>query len=260
MTTFSQKLFRAFTASLFRKQFGAVLVAGAEHLGELPSDGGVILVLNHPSWWDPLLAYQMTRLLDNRAHYGAMDAKGVDRYPIFRRLGMLSVDTEDVASVRKLIREVKKLLNEDYAAFWVTAQGEFVDPRKRPIQLREGATILANTMKHGRVVPVAIEYVFGVEKQPDVFVRIGVPIEAGSLRGLEREVRHQRITQALEVTMDELAEQVIQDERHHFVPLLRGRTGLGGFYDRWLRFRARLQGRTLDASHRAILSTKEPKP
>ena len=259
MTSRNQKLFRAFTARMFRKTFGTVWIAEAGHLDMLPQQGGVLVVLNHPSWWDPLLAYQLTRLMETRSHYGVMDAKGVERYPIFRRLGMLSVDTEDASSVRRLMREAKSLLNEDEAAIWITAQGEFVDPRKRPVVLKAGPSILVNGMRAGAVVPLAVEYVFGVEKQPDVFVRLGPPIPVAELQTLDRDARLARITQALERTMDELATDVIADNRAAFQPFLEGRTGLGGLYDRWLRFRARLRGERLDVSHRAILTEKEPK-
>ena len=49
-------------------------------------DGPLIVVLNHPSWWDPLVGLVLTELFPDRAHYFPMDAHALQRYRIFQRL------------------------------------------------------------------------------------------------------------------------------------------------------------------------------
>ncbi len=41
-------------------------------------DGPLIVVLNHPSWWDPLVGFVLTELFPDRAHYFPMDAHALE--------------------------------------------------------------------------------------------------------------------------------------------------------------------------------------
>ena len=116
------------TRQTLRRTFGTLLVSGQENLEQLPP-GGVLVVMNHPSWWDPLVGLQLTQLMDGRDHYSAMDADALERYPIFKRLGFLPVSQGDLRASRQLLRQAKRLISQG-GAFWLTAQGHFSDPRQ----------------------------------------------------------------------------------------------------------------------------------
>ena len=126
------------TARTLRRTFGGLLVSGAENLEGLPP-GGVVVMMNHPSWWDPLVGLQLTRLMDDRVHSSAMDAEALERYPIFKHLGFLPVARGDLRSGMQLLRQAKELVASG-GVFWLTAQGHFADPRQRPLELAPGVS------------------------------------------------------------------------------------------------------------------------
>ena len=88
-------LIRLFTRHVKRfylaRDFHAVRLSRSGRPGPVP-DGPLIVVLNHPSWWDPLVALVLTELFPDRAHYAPMDADALRRYRIFERLGMFGIE------------------------------------------------------------------------------------------------------------------------------------------------------------------------
>ena len=91
----SPRLVRFFTRHVKRfylaRDFHAVRLSKSGIPGPVP-DGPLIIVLNHPSWWDPLVGLVLAELFPDRAHYAPMDANALGRYRIFERLGMFGVE------------------------------------------------------------------------------------------------------------------------------------------------------------------------
>jgi len=49
--------------------------------------------MNHASWWDPLVNLLLAReFFPHRQIYGPMDAVALERYALFKRLGMFGVE------------------------------------------------------------------------------------------------------------------------------------------------------------------------
>ena len=86
----SPLLVRFFTRHVKRfylaRNFHAVRLSRSGRPAPVP-DGPLIVVLNHPSWWDPLVGLVLTELFPDRAHFAPMDADALRRYRIFERLG-----------------------------------------------------------------------------------------------------------------------------------------------------------------------------
>ena len=57
------------------------------------------------------------------------------------------------------------------------------------------------------------------------------------------------LARALESTMDRLAVDAMARDPGRFRPLLRGREGMGGIYERWRRLKAVARGRSFDPRH-----------
>ena len=73
-------LFRWYVRRYVGRHFHAVRVSRSGPLPDLPR-GPVIVVLNHPSWWDPLIAVLLTASMPaGRVHYGPIEAVGLDQY------------------------------------------------------------------------------------------------------------------------------------------------------------------------------------
>ncbi len=250
----SELLFRLFSFYLgfrFRRSFHAVRQSGT--LAELPRDRPVIIYGNHPSWWDPALYMMLADgLFRGRPGFGPMDQQSLARYGFFRRLGVFGIDRHSVAGARRFLEVARDVLERcrgpgGRAMIWVTAEGDFTDPRQRPLALRSGIAHLARAVPDAMLLPLAIEYVFWNESRPELLLRFGPPIDAdASLRPAEWT---QRLQDALAREMDTLAAESMSREAARFRAILRGSAGSDLIYDLYRRGRAMLSGRRFSASH-----------
>lgn len=243
------RLFTAYVRRYLRRHFCAVRLArGSYDPGRV--HGPVVVVLNHPSWWDPLVCMVLSELLPGRVHFAPMEAQALGRYRFFERLGFFGVRLGSVAGARDFLRTGRAVLQRPEAALWVAAQGRFTDPRERPPGLRPGVAHLVQGLDV-TILPLALEYPFWTERFPEVLARFGTPLRClGSVAQW-----HADIETGLAATQDALAAEAQARSPAAFQVVLAGRTGVGGVYDTWRRLRAWLHGVPFRPEHAA---TEEP--
>ena len=232
------RVFSGYARGYVRRHFHSMRMAGTPP--ELPSHGAPVLVyLNHAAWWDPLTCLLLARqFFGARSHYAPIDARALVRYGFFRKLGFFGVEQGTRRGAARFLRAGSAVLARSDAVLWVTAEGEFRDPRQRPVQLRPGVAHLLRHMTAGVVLPLAVEYTFWQERTPELLVRFGDALDASTFAGLSVAERQDRLTAALERTMDRLAADSIRRNPAAFTTLLGGRAGIGGVYDVWRRAKA----------------------
>jgi 1-acyl-sn-glycerol-3-phosphate acyltransferase len=240
--------FKRYCCRYVRKHFHAVRLSRSS--SAIP-DGPLLIVLNHPSWWDPLIGVILSGLFERRDHFAAIDAIAVEKYPFFKRLGFVGV-----RGAGQFLRIGEAILEEANRAFWVTAQGRFTDVRERPLNLRSGVGHLAARLQRGSVLPVALEYCFWNERTPEALIRIGEPLAIAEHPGLDGKQWMKLIEDSLAMTLDGLNTETIGRDPANFTTLLDGRTGVGGMYDRWRRFKSWLHGERFDPSHEAAMKER----
>ncbi|MCQ8241710.1 lysophospholipid acyltransferase family protein [Rhizosaccharibacter radicis] len=258
----SERMFRVFGSYIrltLPRQFRAVRLSGTMPAA-IPRDRPVVVFSNHPSWWDPLLFMLLAdRCFRGRPGFGPMDAAALERYGVFKRLGIFGIDLNSAAGARRFLRVSRAVLAHQGGAggramLWVTAEGAFTDPRQRPLRLRPGIGHLAALSSEILMLPMAIEYVFWNESRPEILVRFGEPIPGGTA-GEGRAPRPSdwtaRLEGALEATMDRLAQDARARDPARFTRLLGGRSGVGGIYDLYRAAGARLRGERFRRSHEA---------
>jgi 1-acyl-sn-glycerol-3-phosphate acyltransferase len=204
-----------------------------------PPGRPLIVYLNHPSWWDPMTCLLLARRFwPGRAHYAPIDAAALRRYRFFAKLGFFGVEQDGRRRGATFLRTAAEILREPAAALWITAQGEFTDPRSRPIQLRPGLARLMPRVPDAVALPLAVEYPFWEEKYPEALAAFGPPVaDPGDLEP------------ALERAADALAAASIRRDTGAFDTVLGGRAGVSLPYDLWRRARALLGGRKYMAEH-----------
>ncbi len=250
----SESLFRLFSFYLrlrFRGSFHAIRMSGAT--AELPRDRPVIIYGNHPSWWDPALYLVLANgLFRGRPGFGPMDAPSLARYAFFRRLGIFGIEKDSMAGARHFLEVARHVLGNAVgpggrAMIWVTGEGHFADPRRRPIALRAGIAHLARTVPDVLLVPLAVEYVFWNESRPELLLRFGAPIATdASLRPAEW---CRILEDALTVELDALAADSMSRDKQRFQAVLRGGAGSSIVYDLYRRARAMLSGKAFSPAH-----------
>jgi 1-acyl-sn-glycerol-3-phosphate acyltransferase len=242
-------MFRWYAGRYVARHFHAVRLSLDGPVPEL-SGRPAIVVLNHPSWWDPLIAMILTESLPaDRVHYAPIEAIGLSQYPFLARLGFFGVETGTATGAARFLRTSLAILARPESVLWVTAQGEFVDPRARPVGLRPGVGHLAHRLNGARIVPMALEYPFWNDRCPEALVRFGRPIEVDDGRSRPARDWAAAIERALEEQLDALANEAQGRHSGAFTTLIGGTAGVGGVYDTWRRARAWLEGRGFDPEH-----------
>ena len=242
-------LFARYVAFYFRRHFHGVHLLRQPDLSSL--EGWPLLVcLNHPGWWDPLLALYLSQtLFATRTHYAPIAAAGLSKYRFFEKLGFFGIEPGTHRGATRFLQFGKAVLQSNAGAIWVTAEGEFTDVRRRPVQLRSGVGHLAHRAGRFAMLPVALEYAFWNERSPEAFACLGKPIfiSDGTLGTPEEWLSS--FARALESTQDALSVLVINRRSNAFEPLLAGVAGVGGAYDLWRNLKSLLRGRRFNPEH-----------
>jgi 1-acyl-sn-glycerol-3-phosphate acyltransferase len=203
----------------------------------------LMVVANHPGWWDPLVFFLLNAaLLAPRRLFGPMDAEALSHYRVLARLGLFGIERDTRVGTRRFLEVGSGVLRAPSTALWITAAGEFADVRRRPLALKPGVAHLARRVPGVQLLPVALEYGYWNEARPEVFVAVGAPLsgEGSCLRTIEA---------ALLASMDRLASAVTARDPAAFSVLLDGRAGMGGAYDACRRVAAWCRGKAFDAAH-----------
>jgi len=242
------RFFTRYCHGFLRRNFHAVRLATDSRPLD-PGPGPLIVVLNHPSWWDPLVALVLSELFPNRGHFAPIDASALGKYRFFEKLGFFGVEQGTRQGALAFLRTSLALLAQAQNTLWTTAQGQFTDPRQRPIMLRQGIGHLVRRLRGGVILPLALEYPFWEERYPEALACFGSPIAIGE--GLRYSVKQWMhiIEAGLTASQDTLARLALTRKAQAFDTLIGGSAGVGGIYDLWRRLKSFLGGRRFVPEH-----------
>ncbi len=146
--------------------------------GALPSaDGGLLVYLNHSSFWDGFLVHQLGQAAGWDA-YALMEEENLAKYRFHTRIGAFSVKRGDARSAMASIRHAKAVLARPRAALAIFPEGELRAGQGPLGPLHRGVEVIARTAQV-RCVPIALRYAFLEHEHPDVLVEVGTPHAPG---------------------------------------------------------------------------------
>jgi 1-acyl-sn-glycerol-3-phosphate acyltransferase len=245
------------------RHFHAVRLSRARPVVRVPAEHPLVVYFNHPSWWDPLICLLLSsRLYPERRHFGPIEAAALERYRFFARLGFFGVEPGTARGARRFLEVSERLLARPATALWVTPGGRFGDPRERPVELRAGLGFLAQRLARQRAgqtrgqrragavfVPLALEYPFWEERFPEALASFGEPLSLAEGADLSAAGWTAALAARLTAAQDDLAGEALARDPARFETLLGGAAGVGGVYDLWRGFRARLRGERFRREH-----------
>ncbi len=230
--------------NMIRKKFSAMRIerASADLLRSVADHTGpLILASNHVGWWDPLVMLTTQRLFFPRRSLRApMDATQLERFGMFRRLGVFGIDPDDAGSLARMGEEMERYFRESaLPTFWITPQGGFADVRA-PIVVRPGVSRLAAATPGARVLALSVEYCFWTDPKPEILIAAR-PVHAADPA---RTTAWQRaVAEAMAAGAAHLAGLAVARRADDFETLVSRRGAQGGaLYHAWLRLRGRSEG------------------
>ena len=251
-TPWLQALFSKYTRRYLQRNFHAVYRFGELSGCDLSENIPLLVALNHSSWWDVLFGLLAAEDFFTREWYGVMDARQLERYRFFAKLGMIGVDRSGLAGAKEFLAYSEILLKNQPRALWLTPQGEMLSNLRRPIKFQRGIGHLAEKLGDFYFTTIVFHYEFWNEKRPEAFLSLG-PIErvtAGADFNQREFVRTQE--RRMERQLDELMQAAQSRDADRFYPLLRGATGISATYDFIRAVGAKLRGQTFRSEHGEI--------
>ena len=244
------QLFERYVRFYLRRNFHGLHLLRLSSFEQQFASYPLLICLNHPSWWDPLIATHLSqRFFARRSQYAPMEAAGLAKYRFFERLGFFAIDSSTRSGAARFLRLGEAVLSQPAGAFWVTPQGKFSDVRRRPVKIESGVGHLAHRLGRFAMLPLALEYTFWNERFPEAFACFGRPVlaESGTTRSSDQWTA--LFSESLAATQDILAEKVQRRDPSLFEPLLKGGAGVGGVYDLWRACKAKLRGKPWQPEH-----------
>lgn len=162
-----------------RSAFRGVWVRGAVPA----SEGGLLVYLNHSSFWDGFVAHQLARAA-RWDGFAMMEEQNLATYRFHARLGAFSVRRGDPHGALASIRYAREVLRRPRAALFVFPEGELRPGGAAPGPLKRGVEVIARAA-HVRSVPIAVRYAFLEHELPDVLLEVGEPHPPGDLERFE---------------------------------------------------------------------------
>jgi 1-acyl-sn-glycerol-3-phosphate acyltransferase len=244
--------FRWISRRLMRRSFHAVAVSrqSRDVVSSIGADEQLVVMGNHPSWWDPLFAMLLCeRLFPQRRYYAPIDGDALEQYKVFAKLGYFGLRSSGTQGAAAFLKTSRAILASEGGSLWITPEGRFADVRDREATLMPGLAHLVAKMPRAVVVPLAIECAFWDERLPVLLGMLGKPVRAEDVGSVQKEDWQLALTRSLRSTQDALQSLVVARQSEPFESLLRGRSGAGWWYDSWRRVRSVFTGKRFEQEH-----------
>ncbi len=204
-----EKIFSIYNRNLLKRRFHALHFAGFENLNEKSADIPKIIYVNHSSWWDGLVAFQISSLLKLNS-FVMMEEKQLKRLSLFRKLGAFSVVRENPFKAIKSINYAADLLKENAKSIlWVFPQGEILPNDVRPLKFYSGVSRIIQKVGKCLVYPLALRYEFLGDFKPEIFARAGKPDLISSIKTLSIKNATKNFEDKIILTLEEVRQDIL---------------------------------------------------
>ncbi len=165
-----ESVFSLYNRNLLKRRFYSLNILNIKELSEQKPQ---LIYVNHSSWWDGLIAFELSRVI-RADSFVMMEEKHLKRLFLFRRLGAFSVVRENPRQAIESINYAVSLLRENPGrTVWIFPQGEILPNDRRPLHFYRGLARIIEKVGDCTVVPCAVRYEFLGDFKPEIFVKVG---------------------------------------------------------------------------------------
>jgi chlorobactene lauroyltransferase len=215
-----ETIFSIYNRNLLKRRFNSLKVEGLGCLINKDSKLPLIIYCNHSSWWDGLIAFQISRIakLDS---YLMMEEKNLKRFFLFRKLGAFSINRENGRSaIQSLKYSVELLANDSKKTLWIFPQGEILNNDFRPIIFYNGISSIIEKVENCLVASLSIRYEFLDAFKPDIFVKISEPKSINIANGFDKKQMTKHLSSKLTANLDQLKKDILNKNIKNYRPII----------------------------------------
>ncbi|MFI4873597.1 MAG: lysophospholipid acyltransferase family protein [Phycisphaerales bacterium JB061] len=169
------RVFGWYSCRLLRKRFASVRIADntdALIRESAETDRPVVVAMNHPSWWDPIVGVAIKHLyMRGRFAISPIDMAMYERFGFMKRLGLFGIDLDHPDAGQAMLDYIRSCAQKNpELALFITPQGRFSDVRA-PIVVRPGIASAAMSLSDPAVLSLSIEIAFWHDQRPELLLR-----------------------------------------------------------------------------------------
>ncbi|ARI77679.1 lysophospholipid acyltransferase family protein [Halobacillus mangrovi] len=180
-----------------------------------PPSQKTLFLINHSSWWDPLMIYHLNDRVIQSDGYGMMHEDGIKRFPFFIKIGAFSVNPDHRRHLMNSLQYSAKLLRENKTV-WMFPQGSEQHLEKRPLHFLSGISYIVKKCPEANVVPISLYYSHEHTRKPNAYINIGPVLNKKSYLDRERKEMTQVFESAATAQLDSFRERIIQEDHRSF--------------------------------------------
>ncbi|PRO66755.1 lysophospholipid acyltransferase family protein [Alkalicoccus urumqiensis] len=216
-------VFHPYNTWLIKRHFSRVHLHRNSHA---PASGRTIVVMNHSTWWDPLLLLYLNQRLWNLDGRALMDREGLDRFPFFEKVGALPVDTSTLQKTKESLAEASAVLDDEKPLF-LFPQGREV-PLGAPIRISSGAAWLKTEVPDTRIYNMTFYHGLFHQQQPEWFVYVS---EITGAPSWSRKQWTSHIQTCMQEQFHFVQDQIFSRDQADWQTVLRGAEGIGAAWE-----------------------------
>ena len=215
-----ESIFSIYNRNLLKRRFNSLRVSGFESLLKHNSTLPHIIYCNHSSWWDGLVAFQISRQARLNS-FIMMEEKNLKRFSLFRKLGAFSINRENPRQSFESIHYALNLLktNAD-GTLWIFPQGEIVNNDFRPIFFYNGLGKLIYKAGQCFVTSLSIRYEFLGDYKPEIFVRLTEPEFVQPEIGINHKLLTQTFAEKMTKNLDFLKNEIVNNKFQNYLSII----------------------------------------
>ncbi|MBN1632775.1 MAG: lysophospholipid acyltransferase family protein [Ignavibacteria bacterium] len=193
--------FRKYFEYSFKRNFFRINLKGKELLESTirkskSSEIPVILILNHPNWWDAAFVVHFSYNYMKMDGYCFMEYKQMKDFKFFNKIGAVPIIRENAEYSLKSLNFVAESIKNKSRLAVIFPQAELTHNSKKPCKLYSGFYYLMTKIERGIIICGFLDYRFTTEQRPELFVNIfksykfnsdGLPEKLSYIKSLETE-------------------------------------------------------------------------